>query len=141
MTGHYSQTDEKQTMIQELEKQLQEARKEIADLKEKSLNDINELWEKFEEYDLKRKDFEKAINNQSTQREERTSSQFGWGQAVSFVPIFSHAYNFAASKANELVEKEESNLREHLHNEVDKLYGKIKSTYERIKGSYNQESN
>jgi hypothetical protein len=152
MTGNYSQTGqtkevqhfEKQTTeqaqaeLRETQEQLQQAKKEIDDLKEQALADIKELWCMFSEYDKNRKEFESEIKRQASEREERTSSQFGWGQAVSFVPVFSHAYNLATSKANELVEREESRHRDLLCNRTKEVYQKAQESYEKMKERYGQ---
>jgi hypothetical protein len=127
-----------QAELRQTQEQLQQAKKEIDNLKKQALDDINELWMKFTEYDEKRREFESAIEAQASQREDRTSSQFGWGQAVNFVPVFSHAYNLATSKANELVEREETRYRDNLNKAISKKYEKAQESYDKIRDRYEQ---
>ncbi|CAG8627471.1 9019_t:CDS:1 [Ambispora leptoticha] len=123
---------EEQT-IEQLREELRQVREEIVRLKTQALADINELKLKFEEYIDKQKEYELAVEDQNSQREDRASTQFGWGQAVNFIPIFSHAYSYGANKSNELVEKEQKNLRETLSKTTTEQFQEVRKLFNDIK--------
>ncbi|CAG8609770.1 10435_t:CDS:1 [Ambispora gerdemannii] len=125
--------------LRQIKEQLRQAQEEIIRLKEQALVNIDNLWNKFEEYDNKRKEYGSTVEKQTSQRENRASSQFGWGQAINLVPVFSHAYNYGTSKANELVECEQKEHRETLTKATDEIYRKVQELYNHIKNCYKQE--
>ncbi|CAG8627453.1 9018_t:CDS:1 [Ambispora leptoticha] len=130
----------KEQIMEQLREELRQAREEIVRLKTQALVDINELMREFDECDEKRKEYETEVEKQASQREDRASTQFGWGQAINFVPVFSHAYNYGASKANELVEQEQKKHRETLRKVTDKKYKQIEESYIKRKKRYEQEN-
>ncbi|CAG8650811.1 9514_t:CDS:2 [Ambispora gerdemannii] len=130
-----------QEELRQSKEQLRQAQEEIIRLKGQALVDIDKLLDKFEEYDVKRREYESAVERQTSQRENRASSQFGWGQAINFVPVFSHAYNYGTSKANELVEYEQKEYRETLNKATNEKYQEVQKLYNHIKDCYKEEKN
>src|SRR6266542_6606292 len=128
-----------QTELRQTREQLEQAQSEIAKLKER-LADIDKLEQKINEYERKREEYESTVEEQAIQRGERSSSQFGWGQAVNFVPIFSHAYSYGASKLNETVEAEQKQHRDLMSRAIDEKYKEVRELCKNIKGndSYEQ---
>ncbi|CAB4378849.1 hypothetical protein RhiirA5_353674 [Rhizophagus irregularis] len=118
-----------QEELSQAKEQLEKALAEIGTLKA----DINNLEQKIDEYNEKRKEYETKIEEHALQRESRTSTQFGWSQAVNFVPVFSHAYSYGTSKMNETAEKEQKELREVLSNSINDKYKEVKKLLEKIK--------
>ncbi|GBC09585.1 hypothetical protein RclHR1_00090019 [Rhizophagus clarus] len=109
--------------------QLKKALTEIDTLK----SDIIDLEKKINEYENKRKKYESTIEEHAEQRESRTSSQFGWSQAVNFVPVFSHAYSYGTSKMNETAEKEQKAVRNLLSEEIGEKYNELNDLLKKIK--------
>jgi phage shock protein A len=118
-----------QEELSQTKEQLKKALAEIDTLKA----DITDLEQKINEYDIKRKEYESIIEEQASERDGRTSSQFGWSQAVNFVPVFSHAYSYGTSKMNETAEREQKAMREVLSKIINEKYNEVEELLKKIK--------
>jgi len=91
----------------------------------KQLEKLNNICKKLEEYKNKWEEYKTEVDKQISERRERESRQWGWGQAVNLVPVFSHAYDLATSKANEGIESRELVIRQNLLKAVEEKYQEL----------------
>lgn len=96
----------------------------MTDIK-KELEKISNICKKLEEYKNKWEEYKTEVDKQISERKERESIQWGWGQAVNLVPIFSHAYDLATSKTNEGIEERELTIRQNLLKAAEEKYQEL----------------
>lgn len=96
-------------------------------------SDIDNIQKKIQKYDEKRKEYESSVYKYYKERRDREKTQFGWGQAINIVPLFSNAYNYSTSSINKNIDDKEIDTLNILKKSVDDEYKELMELCYKIK--------